>query len=570
MGLERTRMLMGSKGLNCREARQVSSSGTVFTLHTPVPAGFDLFDPNLMRHYFESYAAELKVPFDVFMGLGRGNPDNQNEPFNMATLAMKHASSCNGVSRLHGRVARQMLHPAWSEFPEHEVPVASVTNGIHIRSWISWDMAQLFDRYLGPKWMEDPTDLTAWERVGQIPDEELWRTHERRRERLVHFARRRLASQMEQRGAPEHERTTAMGVLDPEALTIGFARRFATYKRGTLLLRDPERLKRLLNNRERPVQFLMAGKAHPQDQAGKELIRQIVHFVREEGARRHFVFLEDYDIALARYLVQGVDVWLNTPRRPLEASGTSGMKVLPNGGLNLSILDGWWDEGYRPGTGWAIGNGEEYSDPEYQDDVESKALFDLLESEVVPLFYERGSDGLPRGWVTMMKNSMSRLCPAFNTNRMVHEYTEACYLPAKVRYRTMTEGGMDRVKSLITWKTKVRERWGDVRVEEVDGAVQESTPVGSPIRIRARVRLGSLEPSDVAVQIYHGLLDPDRRLSRGGIIEMAVQGREADGCHVYRGEIPSDNTGLHGYTIRVMPKHEDAIIPLELPLVVWE
>lgn len=570
LGVERARMLLREHGLTYREARQASSAGNVFTTHTAVPAGFDLFDPGMIRHYFSDYAADMGVPFEVFVGLGRGNPNDSNELFNMAALALKHASYCNGVSKLHGRVARRMAHPTWAAFPESEVPVTSITNGVHIRSWISWEMVQLLDRYLGPRWMEDPTDLSAWDRVAQIPDEELWRTHERRRERLIHFVRRCLTHQLEQRGSSEHERKMAQEALDPEALTIGFARRFATYKRATLLLRDAERLQRILSDRERPVQILMAGKAHPHDNGGKELIRQVVHFARDEQVRRRFVFLEDYDVATARYLVQGVDVWLNTPRRPLEASGTSGMKILANGGLNVSILDGWWDEGYDPSVGWAIGNGEEYEDHEYQDRVEGAALYDLLEREVIPLFYGRGTDGLPRGWIAKMKASMRKLCPVFNTNRMVHDYVERCYLPAARRYHRLTEDGMEGARSLVAYKTRIREHWGEVRVEEVNGDAQESVSVGMPIRVEARVRLGSLDPRDVAVEIYHGPLDADRHFQDGMAVPMGWEKKDDDGCYLYRGEIPCEATGLRGYTIRVVPRHEDAVIPLELPLVVWE
>ena len=570
LGLERVHMLVEAHGLTCREARQASSAGNVFTTHTPVPAGFDLFEPDLVKRYFGDYAASLNIPFDVFLGLGRSDPSDTGELFNMANLAMKHASACNGVSRLHGSVTRRMLHATWADFPEHEVPVASITNGIHIRSWISWDMAQLLDRYLGPKWMEGPTDLSAWERVSQIPDEELWRTHERRRERMVAFARRHLLEQLERRGASEHERNVSQGVLDPEAITIGFARRFATYKRATLMLREPERLRRILCDRERPAQIVMAGKAHPMDHDGKELIKQIVHFARDEQIRRHVVFLEDYDISVARYLVQGVDVWLNTPRRPMEASGTSGMKVLANGGLNLSIKDGWWDEGYDPSVGWSIGNGEEYEDHDYQDRVETDALYDLLEREVVPLFYDRGTDGLPRGWIAKMKASMSKLCPVFNTNRMVHDYVEQCYLPAARRYRSLTQKGMERVKELIAWKTRLRQQWGEVRIEGVEGEPRENAKVGMPFAVRAHVRLGSIEPQEVSVQIYNGLLDTNRDLPEGSVIPMSWEGTIKDGAHLYQGNIPCNSTGLHGFSIRVIPCHEDAVIPLELPLVVWE
>ncbi len=351
LALEQARIFMEKHGVTYKEARQATCAGNLFTTHTPVAAGFDIFDPGLMRKYFEPYAARLGVPFDHFLAFGRYDPYDPNESFNMAVLASKHSSYTNGVSQLHGKVTRQMVRKVWQDFPEHEVPVSHVTNGIHTRSWISSEMAELLSRYLGPQWYEDPTATDVWERIDQIPDEELWRTHERRKERMIGYTRRRLAEQLKKRGASESEVLMAGSVLNSESLTIGFARRFATYKRANLILRDVDRIKRILTREDRSVQILFAGKAHPRDDAGKDFIRQIIHFARDEQVRRRIVFLEDYDMAMTRYLVQGVDVWLNTPRRPLEASGTSGMKVLANGGLNLSILDGWWCEGYDHQTG---------------------------------------------------------------------------------------------------------------------------------------------------------------------------------------------------------------------------
>ncbi len=383
-----------------------------------------------MDKYFSEYSRSLGLTIEQFLACGRQGTSDANEPFNMAYLAARHSSYTNGVAKLHGLVTRKMAQPMWPGYPLDEVPIGSVTNGIHTRSWISMEMSALLNRYLGPQWGEKPADTVLWQRIDRIPDQELWRVHEIRRERLVHYARTRLASQVRQRGGTDAEITVAGGVLFPDALTIGFARRFATYKRATLLLRDVDRLKRILNDPKRPVQILLAGKAHPHDTEGKELIRQIIRFARDPQVRRTVVFLEDYDISVARYLVQGADVWLNTPRRPNEASGTSGMKLLANGGLNLSILDGWWDEAYDREVGWAIGHGEEYSNPEYQDQVESEALYHILENDVVPLFYDRDTAGIPRGWLAKMKASMKRLSPIFSTNRMVAEYAERFYLPA--------------------------------------------------------------------------------------------------------------------------------------------
>ena len=322
----------------------------------------------------------------------------------------------------------------WPGYSLEEIPVDSVTNGVHIRSWVSLEMTALLNRYLGHRWAEEPADSAVWSRIDRIPDHELWRVHQIRRERLVNYARQALESQLRRRGGSDAEVAAARSVLNPDALTIGFARRFATYKRATLLLRDIPRLKRILTNPARPVQILVAGKAHPHDSAGKDLIRQIIHFASDPEVRSSVVFLEDYDIRVARHLVQGADVWLNTPRRPNEASGTSGMKLLPNGGLNLSVLDGWWAEAYDREVGWAIGHGEDYDNDEYQDAVESEALYNLLEKDVTLLFYDRDEENLPRRWIAKMKNSMKRLSPIFSTNRMVREYVERFYMPAAKRY----------------------------------------------------------------------------------------------------------------------------------------
>ena len=414
-----------------------------------------------------------------------------------------------------------------------------------------------------------PADTALWQRIDRIPDQELWRVHEIRRERLVHYSRARLASQVRLRGGTDTEITVAGGVLSPDALTIGFARRFATYKRATLLLRDVDRLKRILTDPGRPVQILLAGKAHPHDTEGKELIRQIIRFARDPQVRRSVVFLEDYDISVARYLVQGADVWLNTPRRPNEASGTSGMKLLANGGLNLSILDGWWDEAYDREVGWAIGHGEEYSNPDYQDQVESEALYHILENDVVPLFYDRDAAGIPRGWLAKMKASMKRLSPIFSTNRMVAEYAERFYLPAASRLIRLS-GDKDRVLSLMDWRKRLRTHGAEVKVTQVDvdGGSGEFQ-VGSKVKVTARVFLGSLSPDDVRVQAYYGVLTAEGQIGKGSHVDLALsQSRGTD--HLYEGEVECGESGSCGVAVRVVPFHEDALLPYEVPWVRWE
>ncbi len=569
LSLERIRQLMKDEGLDYWVARQATGAGTVFTTHTPVPAGFDLFPSELMQKYFGEYSKELGLDWQQFMGKGRLHADDPNEPFNVAALAVRHAPRRNAVSRLHRSVTAHMLKETWTELPEDDIPVGWVTNGVHLSTWTGPDMAVLLDRYVGPRWREDPSDHSLWSRVHRIPDEELWRAHVRSRESLVAFARIQLESQLERRHASAREVEVARSALRSDALTIGFARRFATYKRATLLLREVDRLKALLLDEERPVQFLFGGKAHPRDDAGKEFIRQIVRFAQTEGVSHRFVFLEDYDISKARAMVAGVDVWLNTPRRPMEASGTSGMKTLPNGGLNLSVIDGWWAEGYRDGAGWAIGGGEQYDDFEYQDRIEAQALFSLLEQDVVPLFYERGPDGLPHGWIKMMKRSMSVLSPLFSSTRMVKEYAESYYLPAYSQSLRLSADGFTAAKQIAEWKNRVTEAWHDVNVVSVSNSGPSDVVVGESLPLEARVHLGSLTPADVRVEIYHGVLSPDGSITHGRSEPMEWVAVDGD-LQLYRGAIPSELSGAHAFAVRILPSHEDVLTPNEMTQVSWE
>ncbi|GIW82903.1 MAG: alpha-glucan phosphorylase [Gemmatales bacterium] len=569
LGLERIRLLIEEHNIDFETAREAVIAGTCFTTHTPVPAGNDVFPPQLVEHYFAGYIPQLKIDRDQFLALGRQNPNDQTEGFCMTVLAIRLARTTNGVSKLHGEVSRRMWRNIWPDLSEAEIPIISITNGVHTRSWVSADMKQLYDRYLGVQWENKPEDHSVWERVDSIPDAELWRTHERRRERLVAFARRRLHEQLQRRGAPPAEIARADEVLDPEALTIGFARRFAVYKRGTLILRDLDRLSAILNNKDRPVQIIFSGKAHPRDHGGKELIAEILHITRRPEFRRRIVFLEDYDMNVARYLVQGVDVWLNNPRRPLEASGTSGMKVCANGGINLSVLDGWWVEAYQLGNGWAIGAGEEYTDLHYQDDVESRAIYDLLEEEIVPLFYTRSSDGLPRGWLKVMKQSMKTVCPFFNTYRMLQEYTEKCYWPSAQRFARLSENNMKRAIELANWRRSVAQVWPQVNIESVESNGSDTMRVGSELEVKARVNLGSLTPDDVQVQLFHGAVGNMGQIAEPHTVAMSHNGYHDGNTWVFRGKIPCRATGQHGFAVRVLPHHQDLDNPFEPGLVCW-
>ncbi len=575
--LERMRHLMETEGLTFLEARQATNAGTLFTTHTPVSAGFDLFPESLIGHALGPTLGELGLTVEQFMPMGRVHRDDQHEDFNVAIFALRQSPRRNAVSRLHRRVTARMMQPGWLDFPLSEMPVQSVTNGVHTKTWVAADMEHLFDHYLGPLWREDTSNREVWQRVDQIPDLELWRAHTRQRERLVAYAR-------EEAEALSPERRLAVGMvaseaslpLRPDALTIGFARRFATYKRATLLFRDICRLRAILQNEARPVQLLLSGKAHPRDGAGKEFIREMLDVVKHEGLTNSVVFLEDYDLSKAAMLVQGIDVWLNTPRRPYEASGTSGMKVVPNGGLNVSVLDGWWAEAYRPGVGWAIGTGQELGHPAYQDQVDAESLYSLLENEIVPLFYSRDADGLPRGWIAMMKQSIKVLAPTFSGDRMVKQYVERFYLPAADHYGRLSADGFAEAKELAAWKARVREAWPGVKIVAVedDGGPQSGhsgreVAVGEEIRVAARVDLAGLDPGEVTVEAFHSSLHPDGTLGTGRGVALDLAGHE-DGHYLYRGAVPAKTSGLRGYAVRVLPRHEDVLVPHELPLITWE
>jgi len=566
--LERINILRKDKGLSFDAAREIVIATTVFTTHTPVPAGNDTFDPDLVRSYFEKYAMELGINFRVLLGYGRLEPRDESEHFGMTTLALRLSSHVNGVSRLHGKVSRSIWHKIWHRHPVEDVPIDYITNGIHVPTWSSGDMAALFDSYLGPDWSEDPDNERIWEQVEQIPATELWRAHERRREHLVSYARYRLGQQLSRRGASNEEIRAAAEVLSPEVLTIGFARRFATYKRATLLFRDPERLDHILNHPQHPAQIIIAGKAHPMDNEGKDFIRQIVHLARQERFRRRIIFLEDYNIDVALRLLAGSDLWLNTPRRPLEACGTSGMKALANGCLNLSVLDGWWDEGYHRDFGWAIGRGEVYQNHEAQDAIESQDLYNCLEKEIVPLFYRRGQAGIPREWVEKMKAGLSRLVPVFNTHRMVQEYMNRYYLPCAKRFSALCRDEFSGALSLSAWLQKVRTGWHEVSVETVLSDDVLERPVGDRVEVAARVRLGSLSPEDVTVEAYYGRMDPNGDFAERDTVPLeAVE--SADGRYLYRGYVPCRKTGRFGSTVRVMPSQHRLENRFVMGLVTW-
>jgi len=571
MALEKMRFLIQEEGLTYKEAKEVGFYTNIFTTHTPVPAGIDVFSNELVEKYLgKFYREEFKISDKEFYSLGTIYRDKESSVFNMAHLAMNTAGYVNGVSKLHGSVSKKMWVSGYKDVPFNEIPIDYITNGVHLRSHISREMEDLFVQYIGENWVNNPVSEHLWKRIDNIPDEELWRTHERRRERLVAFARRRLARQAKARGESQAEIAMASEVLDPTALTIGFARRFATYKRATLIFKDVERLADILNNKSQPVQFIFAGKAHPKDEEGKRLIQGIYQITKEDRFRRRIVFIENYDINVARYMVEGCDVWLNTPRRPLEASGTSGMKVIANGGLNFSILDGWWDEGFDPEVGWKIGNGEEYTDHDYQDEVEARQLYHILETQIVPLFYLRAEDLLPRGWTTKVKNSMKKLGPFFNTHRMVQEYFEKFYVRAYEKRNELQQEKWSKAVELADWKEKIRHKWSRIKVEKVlNGKKPRSIYVGEEFPVDAEINLGELTPDDVEVQLYFGPVEKQDNPEFNSTVVMSVIKNSKNGIVNYKGNIVTKHSGQQGFTIRIVPKNPMLISPFEVGVVYW-
>ena len=570
-GLQRVQDLMQDEGMTFDGAVETVKAGSVFTTHTPVPAGNDMFDPGLVSHYFKDYCKTVGISMDHLLSLGRQDQSDLNELFCMTVLALRFAAMANGVSKLHGEVARDMWKKTWHRVPVQEVPITSITNGVHNRTWISSELSDLYDRYLGPRWVERPDDQSIWERIDEVPDTELWRSHERCRERLVEFARRRLYDQYKARGGSSNELRVCGEVLDPEALTIGFARRFATYKRGNLILRDKDRLREILTNAKHPVQLIIAGKAHPADQMGKQVIRELFHFAREMEVRHSIILVENYDMNVARYMVQGVDCWLNNPRRPMEASGTSGMKAAANGALNISIPDGWWCEAEDLGpNGWSIGRGETYSSIEEQDEVESEALYDLLEQEIAPLFYKKANDGLPRDWISCMKTAIRTCGPLFNTYRMVQEYGDRFYIPAATRSGELSKKKRARAVALADWKQKIHGAWSQVRIENIHTEGQsDGLAVGAALQVRAQVHLGSLSDEDVQVEVYYGQLDHHGEILNGSTKELTLVEPDEQGAALYGGDVPCDTTGQLGFAVRVVPSHDDLAQKHETTLITW-
>ncbi len=563
--LERLRVLLEEHKLSYAEASQFVWSTTVFTTHTPVPAGNEKFDPVLVQRYLGDMVRQLGLTWEDFLSIGRVNPGDENEQFGMTVAALKYAAFCNGVSALHGKVSRQMWHHIWPNLPIDEVPIRAITNGIHPASWISHDLKDLFESYFGDRYIERPGAPEVWEKVNRIPSVELWRVHCKRRERLVFFARKHYKQQLVRSGASSSDIQQAEQILDPNILTICFARRFSTYKRGSLLFHDLARLERILSNEKCPVQVVFAGKAHPLDNPGKEIIKAIFEFSNDKRFRGRIIFLEDYDINIARYLVQGADVWLNNPRRPEEASGTSGMKAAVNGALNLSILDGWWDEGYADDTGFKIGNGEDHGNTSVQDVMDSESLYNVMEREVIPLFYQRNEIEIPDRWIYKMKKTIQMAGEKFSAQRMLMDYADQFYAPAVNASKAMRKDNFAVDKQLSAWMDRVSASWDSIAITDIEmGEIEGTVLVGKKIPVHMRVRLGTLSPDDVQVEVVTGRLNSREEIQTPNAVVTELNGSRpssppADGAYTYHGEVICTESGRFGITARVVPRNENLL-----------
>ena len=563
MLLERLRELVAGAGLSLETAVEAVRSCTIFTTHTPVAAGHDLFPAEMIDKYFAHLYPELGVDREGVLSLGW---DRERGMFNMTLLALRLSGFCNGVSRLHGEVTREMFAGLYPGIPVEEIPISHVTNGIHTSTWLAQEIKDLYSIYLAPDWQHRITDRQLWRSGFDLPDNLLWVVHQSLKERLIQYARGILKKQRTRNQEPYDRIREAEGYLQPAALTIGFARRFAAYKRAGLLFRDPERLARLVNHPERPVQFIFAGKAHPADGEGQEIIRLVYEMSQRDEFRGKIVFLEDYGIGMARYLLQGVDVWLNNPRRPMEASGTSGQKAAVNGVVNVSVLDGWWPEGYNGDNGFAVGEKRGYQEQEMQDRDDCFSLYWLLEEKVIPAYYSREA-GFPREWVRLMKNSMQTITPLFSTHRMVEEYTDRFYIPLIKRGEVFSREKYSLAGSMTQYRQFLRENWGQVEVAGVETNVNREISVGESMVLKAAVRLGPIRPGDVDVEIVYGQVT-DRGLFSLSTAPMLYESDGEDGlCHFTgRAILPQ---GTFGYTVRVRPGHPDLPHKFDLPLVAW-
>ncbi len=570
MGLELIRKLVQENKLPFREAKEVVSSSVIFTTHTPVPAGNDVFPIQMIDKYFSNFWGLLGISRHEFLDLGLKVGDQQN--FNMTVLALTIAGRKNGVSELHGAVSRNIFNNVWPGLPEDDVPISHITNGIHTLTWLSPSYKHLYNKYLDNDWQEKLYDKSTWDKINSIPDEELWKTHCVLKTKMIGYVRSKLKEQRIANGESPDRIKEVDTLLDSNALTIGFARRFATYKRANLIFRDVARIQRILNNPNMPVQIIFAGKAHPADRPAHEVIKNINDIARQEGFVGKVILIENYNMTLARNLVQGVDIWLNNPRRPLEASGTSGQKVCINGIINFSVLDGWWCEGYNGKNGWAIGDDTFYDNEYNQDNADCDSIYSTLENQIVPLYYDRDERGVPTKWVEVMKESIKSLTAEYSTHRMVQDYTNKMYIPSMHRIAKITSGKYSYVKKLSDWKLNMERSWPQVQIiadKTMNQLKEQNIKSGETLKITTSVYLGSIEPENVKVEIYYGNIGKNNMIDNPEIAEMQLEEKLEYGLYRFSAQVKLSDGGEYGYTFRVIPYNPELIDKFDMGLIRW-
>ena len=567
--LELIKNTMKEKEVSFEIARDIISSQTVFTTHTPVPAGNDIFPIDLVERYFKDYWTRLGIEKEEFFKLGMKPEPEENTGFNMGILALKIAGKKNGVSKLHGAVSRELFGEVWPEIAADESPITHVTNGIHTCSWLAQNIKELYNKYLTPYWQDNIHKDEIWEEIINIPNEELWKEHKIRKEKLLEVVRKNTVDRLRRCGYPYEEIMDIVSRLNPDALTIGFARRFATYKRATLLFRDLERITQIVNDTNRPVQIIIAGKAHPRDKEGQDLIRYIHEISMKPQFKGKVFLLENYNIAMSRYLISGVDVWLNTPRRPMEASGTSGQKASVNGVVNFSVLDGWWAEGYNQRNGWAIGTNAEYENYDIQDNFDSQSIYDTLENKVVPMYYDRDENGISESWMEVMKNSIVSTGGRYSTSRMLVDYTNDLYMPLANLYNNHYKN-LEEVTSFNAWKQDLYRNWDDIKIIEEQNVDNIAIDAGNCIEVKCKINLPNIAPENIEAQVYYGKIKENGILEKIDVIPMKmVDADEEQKTYSYVAKIELKTGGDYGYTFRAMPRNEMILDSENLNLVKW-
>ncbi|MFN8443138.1 MAG: alpha-glucan family phosphorylase [Caldilineaceae bacterium] len=566
LGLERVREYVQNSNLNFQDAVELVRASSIFTTHTPVPAGNDSFDFQLVEKFFWQYWGQLGINRDQFIGFARQEMPWGGQQYSMTVLALRLSGYANGVSKLHGEVSRQMWQFLYPGTPVSQVPIGHVTNGVHSKTWLQPELRDLYNKYLQADWLEEIDARATWN-TDAIPDGELWTAHQVRKTKMVEFARTRMKRQYMRFGEGPTKLNKAASYLNPNALIIGFARRFATYKRATLLFRDEERLRRILNNPDRPVQFVFSGKAHPADEPGKGLIQHVYQMSQRPEFEGKILFIENYDMNVARHLVSGVDVWLNNPRRPHEASGTSGQKAALNGIPNFSVLDGWWVEGYDGSNGWSIGEEREYKDENTQDEADMLSLYTTLEGEIIPLFFDRGADGIPHGWVRVMKNAIRTCAPDYSMRRMLVDYVNQLYAPAMKSGTRFAANQFELAREINAWKSGVRQRWGSIHIEANTENGAQLT-VGESVNVNARAWLNGIPESSIAVEAVYGATNGKGEVTEVEVVPLSKIGQDYDAL-LYKGNLTLNHSGRFALGVRMRPNHSEMINPYEMGLMRW-